>query len=110
MKKNKKPRTRKYRYDLFLKIGGYLLAFAVALYVGENFYFGWNDYPMSEAEEIVDQIVIWSFTIGVLIYWCPVVQLYEDAIKKMNDRKNNEIDENESSEVGSLEDDSDTEG
>ena len=47
-----------------------------------NSYFGWNVYPISEAEKICDKIVRLVDLVAIFFYVLPLVRLYESSIKK----------------------------
>jgi hypothetical protein len=51
-----------------------------------NSYFGWNLHPMSDAERICDTIVHYVDVIAIFIYLLPLADLYEKALKKLEDK------------------------
>ncbi len=70
-----------------IKIGKTLAMIGFVIWIIENFWFGWNRFPMSEAERICDMISYAFMYIGFLVYLSPVFSLYENAVKR--DSKNN---------------------
>jgi hypothetical protein len=71
-----------------IKIGKKLLQIGLLIYVIENFYFGWNELPMSDLELYADNTVKAFIYIGFVIYVMPLWEIYESAIKK-NESNNN---------------------
>ena len=65
------------------KIGSNLIMIGMIIYVIENCYFGWNALPMSEMEELADDIVKVFLYVGWFIYFFPIVQIYENAVTKL---------------------------
>lgn len=51
-----------------------------------NSYFGWNLHPMSDAERICDTIVHYVDVIAIFFYLLPLADLYEKALKKLEDK------------------------
>jgi hypothetical protein len=71
-----------------IKLGKALIMISLAIWIIENFYFGWNKLPMSEAEETCDTIVKIFMYAGLWVYSLPIFSLYEDAVKKHEASKN----------------------
>jgi hypothetical protein len=65
-----------------IKIGKTLIMIGLAMWIIENFYFGWNKLPMSEAKETCDTIVKIFMYAGLWLYSLPILSLYENAVKK----------------------------
>lgn len=65
-----------------IKIGGRLLKIGLIIFLVENFYFGWNNLPMSDLELYADNTVRVFLTIGFIVYFMPLWGLYENAVKK----------------------------
>ena len=65
-----------------IKIGTLLLRIGLVIFVLENFYFGWNEKPMSLLEEQADFIVKYFMWIGLIIYFMPIWGLYENYVKR----------------------------
>jgi hypothetical protein len=51
-----------------------------------NSYFGWNLHPMSDAERICDNIAHGVNIVAIFIYLLPLADLYEKALKKLEDK------------------------
>jgi hypothetical protein len=69
-----------------LIIGTRLIQIASVFFIMQNFYFGWNEKPMSELENYADNIVIFLFYIGLGFYLLPLIKQYEIAVKE-NEKK-----------------------
>lgn len=65
-----------------IKIGVTLLRIGLLIFVLENFYFGWNETPMSLLEERADYVVKCFVYIGLIFYFMPIWGLYEDYVKR----------------------------
>ena len=65
-------------------IGKVLQRVACYFWIAENFYFGWNKTPQSNAEQMCDNIVIWLFIIGVILYFSPLTKEYEEYVETKN--------------------------
>ena len=72
-----------------IKIGWALFLIASVLYVIENFYFGWNRFPMSDSEKATDAIVTMFYTLGIIFYLLPILDIYERRVKSHD--LNNEL-------------------
>jgi hypothetical protein len=70
-----------------IKIGGTLCFIGAIIFVIENFYFGWNMKPLSDAERYADIIVKIFIYLGIYIYMAPVFKLYEEAVEKYDKLK-----------------------
>lgn len=68
----------------FLTFGKILIMVGFAFFIIENFYFGWNELPMSEAEIIADNVVRLFFYGGFFVYSLPVWRVYENAVNKLS--------------------------
>lgn len=51
-------------------------------YVTYNTYYGWNWEPINETESALDIVTNWWFHITFIIYFLPLFDLYENAVKK----------------------------
>lgn len=71
-------------YSKLIKIGSRIVNIGFLIFVIQNFYFGWNEKPMSEAEETVDLITRLVLYIGFIIYIIPVFKLYELFVKELD--------------------------
>lgn len=67
-----------------VKTGSKIIKIGIMIFILQNFYFGWNKLPMSEAEEVVDLINKTVLYIGLIIYLIPVFALYEKWIKDLD--------------------------
>jgi len=69
-----------------IKLAKAIIQFNFLYWVIYNSYFGWNLYPMSDAEKICDQILHYVFLVAICMYLMPVARLYELAIKKYEEQ------------------------
>ena len=65
-----------------IKIGSRLLQVGLILWIIKNFYFGWNETPVSFLELRCHYSVNAFFSFGILFYILPIFKLYEKAVKK----------------------------
>ncbi len=70
-----------------IKIGKMLFMVGFAIWIIENFWFGWNKQPMSEAEETCDIIVKIFMYAGLWFYSLPIWSIYENAVKRHDGSK-----------------------
>lgn len=63
-----------------LRIGKVFLFLGFAFFLGQNFYFGWNEEAMSDIESYADHFNQFLFFLGMVFYFSPVVDLYEGAV------------------------------
>ena len=68
-------------------IGVILLAANLLFSVIYNTYFGWNELPVNDSEELCDSIFVLIDKIAIIIYLAPLVWIYVDAVKEY-DKKN----------------------
>jgi len=66
-----------------LKIGVAFVWLALGFFLIENIYFGWNEYPVTELEKTADDIVQVLFTLGVVFYLSPLLEIYKKVIKEL---------------------------
>lgn len=65
-----------------IKIGTLLLRIGLVMYILGNFYFGWNEKPMSDLELYVDNTVKFCIYVGITFYLMPIWSIYENYVKK----------------------------
>jgi len=65
-----------------IKWGQRILMFAFLSYIIYNTYYGWNQKPINDVEEMWDTLASWLFRLGAIIYMMPIFSLYEDAVKR----------------------------
>ena len=65
-----------------LKIGVALVWLALGFFLIENIYFGWNEHPLSELEKTADDMVQVIFTLGIVFYLSPLLDIYEKLVKE----------------------------
>ena len=58
------------------RYGRRIFFISIVFNVFESIYFGWNEVPMSEAEEICDIISKWGINIGMILTLIPLIVLY----------------------------------
>lgn len=63
-----------------------LIVLNILFIVIYNSYFGWNLHPVSDAERICDTIVHYVDVIAIFFYLLPLADLYEKALKKLEDK------------------------
>lgn len=51
-------------------------------FIAYNTYFGWNKLPQSELEKTFDYIISKGFSIAMVIYFLPVLKVYEKWIER----------------------------
>jgi len=67
-----------------IKISKIIIRIGLFIYVIGNIYFGWNKIPMSDLELMFDNVTQIILLSGVIIYLSPLIELYENTIKKYN--------------------------
>lgn len=55
--------------------------FTWIFWIAYNTYFGWNLHSQSNAESTCDLIFKVALNIGIVIYFMPLLKLYEKAVK-----------------------------
>ena len=65
-----------------IKWGPRIVFLAMAIYVVENMYFGWNEEPHSMAELIADLVVTIMLWAGFTVYIIPAFKMYEYIVNK----------------------------
>lgn len=71
-----------------LKLSAIIFIGACIYYMIYNTYFGWNLYPQSAAEQLCDKWWHGLVVVSFIIYIHPALQMYENAIRKMDQQKN----------------------
>jgi hypothetical protein len=71
-----------------IKIGRTLMAIGLIIFLIENFYFGWNEFPMSDLEYYADTISAIFIYVGFIIFLIPLFTLYELAVEILESYKN----------------------
>jgi hypothetical protein len=69
------------------KLGLRIMQLGMILWIIQNFIFGWNLHPQSDAEKTADLYCNIILKLGIFLYLLPLIKLYEYSLKKMNDEK-----------------------
>tara|TARA_R110001632_G_scaffold146924_1_gene263937 strand:- start:545 stop:766 length:222 start_codon:yes stop_codon:yes gene_type:complete len=59
----------------------------IVFYLIYNTIFGWNSEPINEYEKGCDIVAKLWYKICIFLYLLPVLDLYEDLVKKLDERK-----------------------
>jgi hypothetical protein len=65
-----------------LKVARYMFWGLLIFFVTYNTYYGWNTQPINETEAALDSIFKLWFYVHLIIYFLPLLDLYENAVKK----------------------------
>lgn len=65
-----------------IKIAKYLIIFSFIFWIIYNNAFGWNMHPESELEKVFDTIYSGIWKTAFLIYFWPLMDIYEKKVKK----------------------------
>jgi len=71
-----------------IKIAGNLIVIWFLHFLIYNTYYGWNLEPLTDMEKMWDTVSSVFLYICFFFYMTPLLKLYEDAIKRMEDRQN----------------------
>ena len=53
-----------------------------AFWIGETWWFGWNDKPINDAEKKCDQLVVIGYMVCSWLYVMPIVKWIEKQVAK----------------------------
>lgn len=70
-----------------LKLSAIIFIAACIYYMIYNTYFGWNLHPQSAAEQLCDEWWHSLVVVSFIIYIHPALQMYENALRKMDQQK-----------------------
>ena len=65
-----------------IKLAKTMIILNILFIVIYNSYFGWNVYPISEAEKSCDNIAHFVNIVAILFYLLPLTDFYESTIKQ----------------------------
>ena len=65
-----------------IKFASNMMIIAGAFWIAYNSYFGWNRLPINEAEKTCDEIFKLGMYLAWLIYFLPLLNVYEKFIEK----------------------------
>ena len=65
-----------------IKLASNIMIVSLVFFLLYNSYFGWNDNPINKIEEICDGVFHLFFNLSLIIYFSPILSLYEKYVKE----------------------------
>jgi len=80
-----------------MKFAKILFAVTIIFYIAYDWYFGWNEKPINDAEKTCDEISGWMFLASIIFYVQPIFKYLESrvAFQEANEKTEEENKESE---------------
>ena len=70
-----------------IKLGSLIIWISIVCFVTENYIFGFNNVPQNDIEKQCDFFCNVILGLGLILYFLPLIKLYEFHVKKMDNAK-----------------------
>lgn len=71
---------------LITRLGKICMILGIGIFIIENIYYGFNISPINNTEKIMTIISNYLFLIGFGLYFIPLIDLYNQFLKKINEK------------------------